>query len=96
LRPFYTKTETPRGLCLPRSTHFRKQHAVGAHILDSLCAKSKLVVEVDGDSHAKQVEYDAERTRWLNEAKHYRVVRFTNRQVLRNIEGVLEVIRTAL
>ncbi|HKZ85530.1 MAG TPA: DUF559 domain-containing protein [Anaerolineae bacterium] len=77
-------------------THFRKQHAVGTYIVDFFCAKSKLVIEVDGDSHAEQVEYDAERTRWLNEEKHYRVIRFTNREVLRNIEGVLEAIRAAL
>lgn len=76
--------------------HFRKQHAIGTYIVDFFCAKSKLVVEVDGDSHAKQVEYDAERTRWLNEEKHYRVIRFTNREVLRNIEGVLEAIRSCL
>ena len=75
---------------------FRKQHAVGTYVLDFFCAKSKLVIEVDGDSHAEQVEYDAERTRWLNEEKHYRVIRFTNREVFRNIEGVLEVIRAAL
>jgi adenine-specific DNA-methyltransferase len=76
--------------------YFRKQHAVGTYIVDFLCAQSKLVVEVDGDSHAGRVEYDAERTQWLNEEKHYRVIRFTNREVLRNIEGVLEVIRAAL
>ncbi len=76
--------------------HFRKQHAVGAYIVDFFCAKSELVIEVDGDSHAEQVEYDAERTQWLNEEKHYRVIRFANREVLHNIEGVLEVIRAAL
>jgi very-short-patch-repair endonuclease len=77
-------------------SHFRKQHAVGTYIVDFFCAKSKLVVEVDGDSHAGQVEYDAERTRWLNEEEHYRVIRFANREVLRNVEDVLEAIRTCL
>ena len=76
--------------------HFRKQHAVGTYIVDFFCAKSKLVVEVDGDSHAEQVEYDAKRTQWLNEEKHYRVIRFANREVFRNIEGVLEAIRAVL
>ncbi len=47
--------------------HFRKQRAVGIYIVDFFCAKSKLVIEVDGDSHADQIEYDAERTQWLNE-----------------------------
>jgi len=69
---------------------FRKQHAVGTYIVDFFCAKSKLVIEVDGDSHAEQIEYDAERTRWLNEQKHYRVLRFTNEEVHKHIEAVLE------
>ena len=75
---------------------FRRQHAVGRFILDFFCPQAKLVIEVDGDVHAKQVEYDAERTRWLNEQKHYRVIRFTNEEVRQNIEGVLEAIREAL
>ena len=78
------------------SAHFRKQHAVGRFIADFFCAKSKLVIEIDGDTHADQIEYDAERTQWLNEQKHYRVVRFTNRDVQRNIEAVLERILEVL
>ena len=76
--------------------HFRKQHAVGNFILDFFCAKSKLVIEVDGDTHADQVEYDAERTQWLNEQKHYRVIRFTNDDVHRNLDAVLERILEAV
>lgn len=70
---------------------FRKQHAVGPYIVDFFCAKAKLVVEIDGDSHGdpEQEKYDAERTQWLNEQKHYRVVRFWNNEILRNVEGVL-------
>ena len=71
-------------------THFRKQHAVGRFIVDFFCARSRLVIEVDGDSHADRVEYDTERTQWLNEQKHYRVVRFTNDEVSHHIEAVLE------
>ena len=76
--------------------HFRKQHAVGNFILDFFCAKSKLVIEVDGDTHADQVEYDEERTQWLNEQKHYRVIRFTNDDVHRNLNAVLERILEAV
>jgi very-short-patch-repair endonuclease len=72
--------------------HFRQQHAVGTYILDFFCAKSKLVLEVDGDTHAEQTEYDAERTQWLNEQKQYRVIRFGNNEILQNIDGVLEKI----
>ncbi len=76
--------------------HFRKQHAVDTYIIDFFCAKSKLVIEVDGDSHAEQMEYDTVRTQWLNEQHNYRVLRFTNREVLTNIEAVVEAIRMAL
>ncbi len=76
----------------------RKQHAVGTYIVDFFCAKSKLVIEIDGDTHfePEQLAYDTERTQWLNEQKHYRVIRFTNREVQHNIEGVIEAIRAAL
>ncbi|MCX6030885.1 MAG: DUF559 domain-containing protein [Chloroflexi bacterium] len=75
---------------------FRRQHAVGNFILDFFCAKSKLVVEVDGDVHATQAEYDAARTAWLNEQKHYRVIRFTNEEVFKNTDAVVEAIWEAL
>jgi very-short-patch-repair endonuclease len=78
--------------------HFRKQSPVSNFILDFLCSKAKLVVEIDGDSHAdpEQAEYDAMRTCWLNEQKDYRVVRFANADVLHNTEGVLAAIVEAL
>ncbi len=77
---------------------FRRQHAVGPYIVDFFCATAKLVVEVDGDSHgdSEQARRDAERTRWLNEQKDYRVIRFWNSEVLKNIEAVLMTISHAL
>ncbi|MBI4786230.1 MAG: DUF559 domain-containing protein [Chloroflexi bacterium] len=77
---------------------FRHQHAVGPYIVDFFCAKSKLVVEIDGDSHAdpEQAEYDAERTEWLNAQKHYRVIRFWNSEVLHSIGMVLAQICESL
>ena len=52
-----------------------------------------MVIEIDGHSHAESErrEYDAARTQWL-EQQGMRVVRFTNRDVDTNIEGVLEAI----
>jgi len=76
--------------------HFRRQHAVGRFIVDFFCAQARLVIEIDGDIHADQLEYDAERTRWLNEQKHYRVIRFTNHDIHHNLDAVLEKIREAL
>src|SRR3972149_2245970 len=78
--------------------HIRKQHAVGTYIVDFFCAKSKLVIEIDGDTHFDpvQAKYDLERTEWLNEQKDYRVIRFTNDEVHHNLEAVLEKILEAL
>jgi very-short-patch-repair endonuclease len=73
---------------------FRRQHPIGPFIVDFYCASCKLVVEVDGDSHAGQVEYDAQRTDWL-EAQGYRVVRFTNQDVYAHTLEVLDAIEQA-
>lgn len=75
-----------------KGRHFRKQHAVGNYIVDFFCTKSKLVIEVDGDSHADRVEYDARRTQWLSEEKGYLVIRFTNNEIYHNIDVVLKQI----
>jgi len=66
---------------------FRRQHAVGSFIVDFFCAKVRLIIEVDEDSHGDpaQAEYDAERTRWLQEQKQYRVIRFWNDDVRREL-----------
>ena len=76
--------------------YFRRQHAVGTYILDFVCIQEKLVIEVDGGSHLEQEEYDRERTRWLEEEKGYRIIRFTNDDVLKNIHEVVEAIRDAV
>lgn len=70
---------------------FRRQHPIGMFIVDFYCASCRLIVEIDGDSHSDQVEYDAERTQWLAE-RGCRVIRFANRDILHNLSGVLEAI----
>lgn len=102
LRRDMTPAEKKLWACLRRGQldgwHWRKQHAVGTYIVDFFCAKAKLVIEVDGDSHAEpdQIAYDAERTRWLNEQQHYRVLRFTNAEVYHQLDGVVDRIWEAL
>ena len=76
--------------------YFRRQHAIGTFILDFVCVQEKLVIEVDGGTHRGQEEYDQERTQWLEKEKGYRVIRFTNDDVLKNIHEVVEKIRDAL
>ena len=74
---------------------FRRQHAIGPFIADFCCIKRKLVIELDGGQHLDQEGYDAERTAYL-QSRGYRVVRFWNNDVLKNIEGVIVVIAEAL
>jgi very-short-patch-repair endonuclease len=73
---------------------FRRQHPLGPFVVDFYCPNAKIVIEIDGDSHALQEKYDRERTDWLN-ARGYRVLRFFNREVLQNIDGVLTKILEA-
>lgn len=74
----------------------RRQHPIGYFIADFYCAHAKWVIEIDGDSHSEpsQMEYDAARPQWL-EAHGYRVIRFQNDEVHRNLAAVLEVLRQA-
>ena len=74
--------------------YFRRQHPIGNFIADFYCAKARLVVEVDGDVHIMQEEYDDVRTERLEE-RGYRVIRFTNDEVFRQFDVVLESILTA-
>jgi predicted helicase/very-short-patch-repair endonuclease len=74
---------------------FRRQHAIGEFIVDFVCIEKKLVVELDGEIHKEQREYDAERTRILN-GRGFRVIRFWNSEVTNNIKDVLARIKHAL
>ena len=66
---------------------WRRQAPFRPYILDFLCREACLVVELDGDQHADQLEYDARRTAYLNRAG-LRVLRYWNSSVLENRDGV--------
>ncbi|MEN6357639.1 MAG: endonuclease domain-containing protein [Armatimonadota bacterium] len=70
---------------------FRRQHPIGKFIADFCCEEACLIVEVDGDTHAQNEAYDANRTAVIK-SLGYRIIRFTNREVLGNINNVLEFI----
>lgn len=75
---------------------FRRQVVIGPYIADFACRTPvKLVVELDGDTHGVQEGYDAERTRFLK-SRGYLVLRFSNRDVMQDIENVLVTIAAAL
>ncbi|MEL6656737.1 MAG: tRNA uridine-5-carboxymethylaminomethyl(34) synthesis GTPase MnmE [Bacteroidota bacterium] len=76
---------------------FLRQHVIGPFIGDFFCAQKKLIIEVDGEYHqAPEVELsDMQRTQVL-EAKGYKVLRFTNEQVLNDINSVINQIEKYL
>lgn len=67
---------------------FRRQKVIANYIADFAANDPKLVIELDGDTHAGREAYDAERTAFL-ESEGYRVVQFFNSDVMANLEGVL-------
>jgi very-short-patch-repair endonuclease len=73
---------------------FRRQHPIGPFIADFYCAESRLVVELDGDSHEDRVAYDQKRTAFL-EGQANRVLRIVNTDVCENIDSVLLAILEA-
>jgi len=72
---------------------FRRQSPIGNYVVDFVCPKAKLIIEVDGGQHS--TEGDAERTQWL-EDNGYRVIRYWNNEFFENIDGVVDEIRRVL
>ena len=70
---------------------FRRQHSVGRYILDLYCPKLKLAVELDGGQHFEPAiqAHDRERDAWLKSFGII-VVRITNDEVLKNLDGVID------
>jgi very-short-patch-repair endonuclease len=71
----------------------RRQHPIWRFIADFYCAEVKLVIEIDGDSHAEpdQENYDRARTKWLEE-HGYKVIRIANEDVHKHLEDALKEI----
>jgi very-short-patch-repair endonuclease len=72
---------------------FRRQHPVGAYILDFYYHAARLAIEVDGAAHdeADQLAYDERRTRWLS-TQGIEVLRVRATDVRDHLDGVLAVI----
>jgi len=75
--------------------YFRRQVSMGHYIVDFVCVKAHLIVELDGSQHLNAVEHDQRRTTWLK-SRGYRVLRFWDNDVLQRQDDVLESIRVAL
>ena len=76
---------------------FRRQHAIYGYIADFVCLPKKLIIEIDGGYHLveEQVQRDELRTVDLN-CLGYTVMRFTNEEVVFDIDNVLNKIKLYL
>lgn len=95
------KDETPAESVLWRflrndqlGVHFRRQHIIGEYIADFACLPKRLIIEVDGGYHQLPTQQisDSKRTAWL-EKKGFKVVRFTNEEILFNTDNTIKKIR---
>jgi very-short-patch-repair endonuclease len=80
----YLRTLKPQGF------HFRRQVRLGRYYADFACHHAKLVIEIDGDTHFTRagINHDLERDRFLRD-EGYRTIRYTNDDVLHNMDGVV-------
>ena len=84
----YLKADRIDGLSFRRQVPFRK------YVADFVCLSVKLVIEIDGESHDFEDRQKADQLRdAFFEAESFHVLRFTNEQVMSNLEGVIEAIR---
>ncbi|MBE7366236.1 endonuclease domain-containing protein [Ramlibacter pallidus] len=70
---------------------FRRQHPLGNYIADFACLAPKLIVELDGSQHERQVDYDGRRDGFFR-AHGFAVLRFPSNAALTNLDGVRQSI----
>ena len=75
--------------------NFRRQHTIDRFIVDFFCPAAQLIVEVDGEIHDYTQEEDAVRQEFL-ESQGFRVIRFRNEAVLRQIDSVIQQINEVI
>ena len=74
----------------------RRQTPIGNYVADFVCFSSKLIIELDGESHdfEERQKMDQRRDAFFG-SEGFQTLRFTNEQVMSNLEGVVEAIRQA-
>lgn len=76
---------------------FMRQHIIGDYIVDFVCEETGLVIEIDGGYHSERTQQEDDQVRTENlEEMGFRVIRFTNEEVLFNLEEVLGTIEKEL
>ena len=99
------KTMTPQEVKLwvhlrswrPRGHHFRRQAPRDGHIADFVCLRKRLIIELDGGQHNAEAHAARDKLRDDHFVRNgFRVLRFWNNEVDKNLSGVLQVIDDAL
>lgn len=75
--------------------HFRRQYRIGPYYADFACLKAALVIEIDGRGHDTDAPAERRRQAYI-ESRGFRVLRFSNEDVLHEFEGVITAILAAL
>jgi very-short-patch-repair endonuclease len=80
-----------------RSTKFRRQEPIGNYVVDFVSFEKKLIIELDGASHAsvENKDNDVVRTMWL-ESEGFQIIRFWNSEVTSNIDSVMMKIKKSI
>ena len=76
---------------------FRRQCSINNYVVDFYCPELKLAVDIDGDVHAynSRIVYDKQRQKEI-EALGIKVLRYTNTDVVQNMEGILyDIVQTS-
>ena len=98
LRNRATEAEKILWSCLKKNTlkhKFIRQYSVEGYVIDFYCPEKRLAIELDGEQHKQNLEYDLIRTRLLN-AYGIKVIRFWNNEVKDGLTKVLSKIQLAL
>ena len=76
---------------------FRRQHGIGCYIVDFYCARLKLIVEIDGKTHAapEQIQKDKIRTAYFH-SNGYKIARYSNAEVYNNLPELLRSLKQKL
>ena len=77
--------------------HFRRQHVIGDYIADFVSLERSLIIEIDGGYHSQSLQIEKDEYRTLRLTKiGFSVLRFTNEQIICDIDEVMETINKVL
>ena len=76
-----------------KGRQFYRQRIIGNYIVDFYCPKANLIIEIDGGQHYTEegIKKDKMRDKYMRE-QGYKILRFSDREILENLAGVIEKI----